>query len=317
MGAPILIIAYNREKNLVGILKDVEELSTRNVHISIDGSTEIPRKSNLVFAAALEYQKYSKHNVSTQLMSENLGLLGHFRKALNDFFHLYDFGVVFEDDMEFHFDFINYIDLNLERLSNSELWSVCGHNPAAKNSFKADNRLPKIEFFYTGVHTIWGWASSRRSINAFDSFLSIPEVEFSRVAISAIERQSKFLTRNLLLRKLFVGTWTYKLDRNLKSARPNWDNLWVIAGWHFNRLSLMPNIALTEEGRDQASMQTHVHKRNKSNLHTGGIASIEDLAASPRKILKSRERALIKVWGISNRRALRNLFFLIRERIQK
>jgi len=297
---PILVIAYNRGDNLRDLLLDLESLPARAIHISVDGSRDGEVLDNPVYKVAQEFQFSSHHSVTTQIMPENLGLLQHFKVALSSFFNQNEFGIILEDDMEFSPSFIEYVDLFGEKLLSQNVWSICGHNPIDVSVDNNGESKESVSFFYTHTHTIWGWATSARVIGQFLEFLASSQLR--RLALEAIRTQAPLMAINPFLKKSFARTWNFKLSRNLSSLSPNWDNLWVIAAWHFKKPSIMSTRCLVVEGRNQNIGQTHIHTKKMVSL---ARFKVEEKHGQPDPIKIFREQKMIEVWGIKSSNHLR------------
>jgi hypothetical protein len=254
---PILVMAHSRPNNLNTLLSDLEKLSPRQIHVSIDGTDSVSASENLVYQQACQWQEVSRHRITVEIQPINLGLLGHFKLALEKFFSRYEYGLILEDDIEFKTEFIDFLDQNARDLLRDTYWSICGHNPSP-SLLEGEINQP-ICFFETRVHTIWGWCSSRESVQKFLEFLNVGNLE--EKSLAAIRYGAERFTSNPLLRVQFKSVWKFKLARNLNSARPNWDNYWVLASWFYDRLSLMSSQTMSWEGRDQSKNQTHPHSK--------------------------------------------------------
>ena len=303
MGVPILVIAYNRVGNLNELLLDIESLPARKVHISVDGHKDLDLAENPVYKIAEEYKALSHHSVTTNLMPHNLGLLNHFKTALTNFFKQNRFGIILEDDMEFSPSFIEYIDTYGPTLLSQDIWSICGHNPIDVYADQENHSQELLSFFYTHTHTIWGWATSAKVVEQFLKFLGSNQL--GAIAREAIRTQVPLMSTNPFIRRSFESTWNFKLNRNLESSSPNWDNLWVIAAWHYKKPSIMPSRSLTVEGRDQTNGQTHAHGKKMVKLSQ---YKIEINHSRPDSVKVRRERQLMEVWGISTSTVLKRIF---------
>ena len=306
MKVPILLMAFNRPKLLNEQFIRLEKISPRDIIISIDGSKGSPQSTVLnnkkVVDLSREFQKSSTHNVSIIYNSENLGLMGHFRKALGDFFLLHETGIIIEDDIIIHKSFFDLVD----KLANSgaliNYWSVCAFNP--KYNFGKQKRFQnqRVKISKTYIHTIWGWAAHRKNIYSFLDFCNATHnIQEFEVIFQDI---SKKLTHDQAIRKSFKSTWTLKVNRALKAPLPNWDNFWVIAGWKAKLPSLMADFTLANEVSSSIEGQTHFHKN--SDLRLFNMYLNYDLnfdLDNIQKIQKRNEIGNLKIWGINRRYA--------------
>lgn len=301
MRTPVLVIAYSRPDNLESLLSDLEKLSPRDIHISIDGTENLLPSQNIVFIKAKLYESISKHNVTVDLQDTNLGLLRHFELAFHNFFCKHEFGIIFEDDIEFRQDFIDFVDSNGEAFLSSKYWSICGHNPNSPTGKQAE-KARSVYFFETTIHTIWGWATSRQAVFNFLNFMQ-DEILLAN-SLLAIKLEASRLSLNPLFRAYFRSVWRFKLLRNLKSTKGYWDNYWVLAGWYFNRNSLMSSESLTTEGRDQSKNQSHLHVKSVELEMNTNLLLVVDNLFSIRSFRRRRDQKLLGVWGIHKNKSV-------------
>lgn len=297
ISTPILVVAYNRPHTLTAQLQRIENLTTRNVLISIDG----PRSSSLELRnqtvnVALVWQKRSHHNVEVIPQQSNLGIYEHLPIALENFFTRFVYGIILEDDIEFTPDYIDFVDNNWYLLENPGYWSLCGHNPIrTKNPYAS--HFESTSFRPSRFHSIWGWATSRSVAMTFVSRYK-DELNF-QFAYDVLSETSKRITRDPFLRQAFVATWLRKLD-GWKKRRPqsSWDTRWVYAAWRENKLSLIPETSLSRESLDQSEGQTHTHQTfgevwtNPHNTHLK--FTVDDLH-------RRKEIDFLSTWGIHRR----------------
>lgn len=91
---PVLLMAYNRPQTTQKQLSRIQELSPREIHVSIDGprnSLDV-EKCRDVLKITEKWASNSPHGVSIQVSPVNLGLHNHFTTAFSRFFGANDFG---------------------------------------------------------------------------------------------------------------------------------------------------------------------------------------------------------------------------------
>lgn len=289
-------MAYARPNSLIRLLDQIENLEERYVHISVDGSSDAAYlESNRNVKNIIEkYSLVSKHKVTFDFYPQNLGLKKHFSHALTYFFSRFHVGIVLEDDMNFEAQFVAFVDSHINILSSGVYWSICGHNPATKR-YSYFHLKARNFFFETDIHTIWGWAANRESVEHYLNYLNKSLMEISSdIADFARKKFSDPFTR-----KHFCLVWQMKLERYFKSNNPNWDNLWVVSGWSSGKSSIMPRISLVAEHWDQSEGQTHYHKASRQPRRIPKSYS-SHLDIKTRKSYLNEFR-LLKVWGITPR----------------
>jgi hypothetical protein len=300
---PILLIGFCRPIEFKRIIDQIELLSPRDIHVSLDGPTEGKQLlTNEVLVIAERWRQESKHNISVVQSKINLGLLSHFVLALKSFFARYNFGLVLEDDMEFRCEFIEFLDSEDGREALTNYWSVCGHNPSRNSELSLLNGRNEVYFFETSIHTIWGWASSQSSVYFFLDLVD-RSTNDSQILHDGVAAFTKWVTRDKVFGSAILENWSGKIERAINSQKPNWDNYWVVAGWSSKKFSLMPNYSLSRENPQIFGIQTHQRLSNGKSWD-----KIPDLIVSRRvlKRQKHRDGRLAAVWGNTRMRAYKS-----------
>ena len=301
---PILVMAYSRPNQTLRLLSEIETLTPREVHISVDGidmGSKPTQNNTMVKEIVNDWSIKSKHAVTFSIYETNLGLLAHFKTALKSFFTLHEAGIILEDDIEFDNAFIEYVDSMHGANTICDYWSICAHNPIP-SSDKSNFPGRKITMVETNVHTIWGWASTRENVI---SYLTILELEKEQV-FTLMNAHISFVSSDPLIRYLLRENWRRKLQRFYGSDKPNWDNLWIVAGWNSGKKSLIPRISLARENPDQSEGQTHRHE-SKLPFWDRNSQSVFEVVGIEENIDREFERELMKVWGVTRKRALQSL----------
>lgn len=293
--APILITGFNRPKTLASLLVEVEKLPNREVWISIDGPRDDSDKVKVlqVLDVVSSWKENSIHSVRVLAHRENLGLYDHCVRALTDFFQEFEVGIVLEDDMQFSFEFIKFVDDHYSDLNSGKYWSICGHNPVSDLSDISSDFL--ITFRNSHLHTIWGWATNRSSVGQFLKLANEKSLESINRGIEAGARQ---ISRDPFVEFGIRKVWQFKMQRALiSSGGGGWDNFWVIAGWLSGLTSLMPDYSLTRENPNQPEGQSHRHE----NFGKTWPSSDQELRVQVTKddYRLGSEVPLLKVWGIT------------------
>jgi hypothetical protein len=294
---PILIIAYNRPRSLGRLLMELETLNTRRVFISIDGPMSESQLSNQqVFEKASDWKSLSRHEVTVVHRERNLGIYDHLPKAMSDFFASNACGIILEDDIEFVPNFFDFVDRHYDLLKTENLWSICGHNPAAQSNPLSDVDL-QLTFRTSFFHSIWGWATSKENAEIFLENYHL-RIDLNE-AFLILERTSRRITRDPLLQRAFVLTWMRKLSGwNIRRKLSGWDTRWAYEGWKAGKLSLLPDISLSRECLDQSEGQTHKHE----TVSARELFAYDTKAIFEKRIAdRSAEIKRMRTWGISRR----------------
>jgi len=297
LGAPLLLMAYNRPQTTQSQLNRISKLGNRRICISIDGpqNSEDSEKCREVRMIAERWASGSSSMVSINVSEVNLGLHRHFMLAFSRFFSDYEFGIVLEDDIEFRQSFIDYIDqMNLSR-GYRNYWSIQGHNPLpqAAVSFETNHT---VQFEETNFHSVWGWASHSESIERMLKFIS--DANDSNVLMKSVVRGSELFTSDPLLKIAIKNVWLKKLIRARTLNSGGWDNWWVAAAWLHQTTSIMPDISISRESLIQNEGQSHSHTQIGSRW---ADTKLEVLSTNPHitKNSNHKEVELLRTWGIT------------------
>jgi hypothetical protein len=292
---PVLIIGFNRPRTLANLLDKVENLEPREVWISIDGprSPEDYSKVSETIRIVNGWSSQTRHSTKIVAQVSNLGIYTHALDAMSEFFKTHEIGLILEDDIEFHPNFIKFVDQNQMALTSGKYWSICGHNPIS--DLASLTQEERIKFYPTHIHTIWGWAASKKSVL---QFINLAQNSTSINFESAISKAAKKITSDPFLRLGIRRVWERKMTRALKSdSGGGWDNYWLISAWASGLPSLMPNYSLSRENPLQIEGQTHDHEsRGKSWESSLGLVNIIPKIASE---ITNDDVQKLRVWGIT------------------
>ena len=293
----LLVMAFNRPKTTEQQLGRIQDLSKRNIHISIDGprNTQDEEKCLAVRKITEAWAAKSHHKVSITSENTNLGLHRHFMKAFSAFFSNYDFGMVLEDDIEFRNSFVDFIDQIHETRIYRDYWSIQGHNPLDEghNGFLSSR---EIRFKKSDFHSVWGWASHSHSVERMLKFIG--DSEDPNVIRASIEQGANLFTSDPILRMAIKNVWLSKLLRARSLESGGWDNWWVASAWLHQMPSLMPNVSISRETLNQREGQSHHHTQTGiswSENQKEEVLFEKEFGNSP----TSREIKLLRTWGIT------------------
>ncbi len=292
----LLVMAFNRPNTTEQQLGRIQDLSKRNIHISIDGprNTQDEEKCLAVQKITEAWATKSHHKVSITSENTNLGLHRHFMKAFSDFFSSYDFGMVLEDDIEFRNSFVDFIDRIHQTKDYRDYWSVQGHNPLDE----ANNGLfsQEIRFTKSNFHSVWGWASHSHSVERMLKFIA--DSKNPNVIQTSIEKGARLFTSDPVLRMAIRNVWLKKLLRAQSLESGGWDNWWVASAWLHQMPSLMPNVSISRETLNQLEGQSHRHTQigiSWTENQKEEVFFEKEFVDSP----TGQEIRLLRTWGIT------------------
>jgi hypothetical protein len=290
-------------------------LDRRRIHVSLDGPALGFESLCLeVIKIANYWRSVSKHEITISTSDYNLGLYNHFRYALGDFFKRFEYGLILEDDMEFRIELINFLDSTQGQEALESYWSVCGYNPIQIGDRVVVSRGEKLQFFESEVHTIWGWASSAKSINTFLSFTQKYSKNIDELN-DVIDAFAIRTCKDPIMRRALIANWRGKMARAVSSEKPNWDNFWVLAGWASKKKSLLPAISLSRENPDAYGFQTHERTTHGEIWSENNNARYLDYAF-PVQIKGNLKISLLKVWGTSRISAYKQFIAAVLNRLR-
>jgi hypothetical protein len=291
---PILVIAFNRPKTLKRLLESIESLEIRDVQISVDGNaSQNLGWPNPVIDVAKTWRNNTKHRVTIIERSHNFGIYEHLPAAMKEFFQVFDFGIILEDDMEFTPAFIDILDRNIWLISENNLWSIGGHNPINTEGLVSSAGMD-IPFRPSIFHSIWGWATSRDNALYFVRVYNEP-IDM-KLAVKVLEKTSRIFTRDPFLQRGFVLTWCRKLNGwNSRRKESGWDTRWAYEGWKTGQKTLLPDFSLSRETLDQSEGQTHLHSTIGDEWNCTPTSTLNFRVV---RLNKRFERRRLQTWGV-------------------
>lgn len=158
MKAPIVIFAFNRVaplKKLIESLMKCPESKESDLYIFVDGARnqheEIDVKAVRDYVLSIE----GFGNISHSFSDCNKGLGPSIIAGVSNVISNYGRAIVLEDDLEVHPNFLEYMNIGLERYADEEkVFSVCGYS----NKIKIKDSYPYDAYFSTRSSS-WGWAT--------------------------------------------------------------------------------------------------------------------------------------------------------------
>lgn len=169
--------------------------------------------------------------VETNFAEKNMGCRRRVISGLGWVFEQVEEAIIFEDDCLPDASFFPFCAELLERYRNApQVAYISGFNPIEKEFTQNSS------YAFSSVVCLWGWATWRRTWQAFDEFIPTwPEVKAAG-------------TLNLLFpRKRVVAYWERVFDQMYEGSGPSaWDYQWVYACWTRNWLAAFPARNLIE-----------------------------------------------------------------------
>jgi hypothetical protein len=243
---PILVIGRNRPLHLKNILESLARTGSECIYIFLDGpnvesssrdETIITSDLFLTQKVAQDFQK--EHPNRLNISPIKLGCYVGVTSAINWFFSHVEYGLIFEDDLDFHPAIIEIAKKALADFKdNEDIMSV---------SFYRDSGInPDGAFIKTTFPSSWGWATWKHKWSKFDhdshkKIAKKPLVLFKRGGISGFRR------------------WIYVINRLRKNELDSWAYRWMFTLWLEKKYSVVPPFNMIEN-RGFDDLATHTKK---------------------------------------------------------
>ena len=224
--SPILFIIFNRIDTASQVFKAIRNARPQKLYIACDGPR--PNKEGEDIACQQTRSLAQKVDwpcqVQTMFLEENLGpSLGPY-SFIKWFFTYEEQGIILEHDCLPHPDFFPYCEELLDKYrDNPRIGAISG-----------PNFIPNPDFPYSYTFTIynhiWGWATWRRTIDAYTLDLS----HISSEELNAMLRQnfSTFKER---------AYWRTIFKQIRRKEIPTWDYYLTFCLWFNHFLSISPS----------------------------------------------------------------------------
>jgi hypothetical protein len=210
--SPIVVIAFNRPKNLELVLFSISvAIEGRPVYIFVDHPRQ-GRTGDVAPCAAVSriVGDFARNKPSVNIIkrSENLGCRRNIEQALDYVFGNYDRAIILEDDCLPSDDFLPFCEIMLNRFENDPtVGLITGGNFLNISQECGD-------YYRTRYPLIWGWATWARVWNSHDKQMA--DYGFRILFLKMLERMG--VQEILYWRHYFcevkggrIDTWDYQL----------------------------------------------------------------------------------------------------------
>lgn len=163
---PILVIGFNRPDLLSQVLQRLREVEASSIYLAVDGPrpTKSGEEARVQACRDLASTIDWPCEVHTLFQDSNLGCGVGVSTAISWFFSHVERGIILEDDIIADPTFFEFCSELLDRYEHDErVFAVTGCNfvPAEAQSH------PEDAYRFSRVAHIWGWATWRRSWDAY------------------------------------------------------------------------------------------------------------------------------------------------------
>ena len=222
---PILILVYNRSKNLNKLINLLRKIRAKNIYVSFDGpkknQTDIDKCNNV--KKNIENIDW-KCNLYKNFLNTNNGCKLGVSKGLEWFFSKVDRGIIIEDDCKPSQDFFIFSEWALIKYKKkNKIGGITGNN-FLKNKINITET-----FYYSKYAHCWGWATWRRTWEKYDK-----DIKFWKRYKSS-KSWNNYFSHNIEKRyweKIFNNVYNKMLD--------SWAYPWMLGIWKNNQLIITP-----------------------------------------------------------------------------
>ena len=235
-----LVLTYNRLDSALKICKQLTEYGVSSIFVSIDGgkTNELKRNQEKFISSLHSLSIESQTQISIRHSRENLGVSAGVISGVDWFFEKVDSGYIFEDDLVFSGDFLDFADMGLEFFCNDEsVWVISG------------NQYLNSDSNWSNYPLIWGWATWNTKWVEFRSHLLGPKLSFS-------PQSTRFRVKQF---------WEIGFARAINGRLDSWAVPYASQMLSRQKLCLLPPVNLVSNiGVDDYASHTQ-----KSAWHTG------------------------------------------------
>jgi hypothetical protein len=207
-----LIVAFDRDKELIKTLEEAISAGLRKIYIAIDGPKnslqDIKQSKMRDEIRSIAIQR--KVHVEIWQRGHNLGLAGSVISAIRWFFKYESEGIILEDDLKLSPYFVRFASRALREFSSDgRVLIISG------NQFFQDSSNSSIRF--TNYPLIWGWATNREKWNVLEALvLDQKSYDFS---IRNFRRDAFWSIGALKSRARLLDSWAMPLAEGMLKGK--------------------------------------------------------------------------------------------------
>lgn len=237
---PILILGYNRLDYLKQNLLRISQFKPKYLYISIDGAkTKEEYKDQLKYKSNIyNLIKWNIKRLDFKLNKVNLGCRYGVIKGITDFFKIYSYGIIIEDDVLIDERFLNFFDQKKNLLFKDSIGHISAYAPWNNLDISNENHVETLRSF------CWGWGTT-----------------------SII--WSKFVNNNEINKNFKSKLPFFKYIRRIELNHRDYENSWAIRWNSFLRshycYSIAPKQSMSKNIGIGDLRATHTKKISKEN----------------------------------------------------
>ena len=218
---PVSLFIFNRPQTTERVFERIAEVEPPRLHVVADGPRASVESDPERCRAAREVTEQVDWDceVSRTYADENLGLKRRFVTGLESIFSAEKRTIILEDDCVPNRDFFRFCEEMLDRYAEDErVWDVSGTNHLQRW------RDEMQDYHFSNQGGIWGWATWRRSWEAYDPDMELWTDDHVRDRFrDVIADDSQYAYLRTVYGRAYHGesdTWAYPwgFARNINSG---------------------------------------------------------------------------------------------------
>ena len=222
---PVLVLAYNRPKLTLNLLRKLNSLDLKKLYIYVDG----PKSNDDVYLNEEVKRIVDEFNPSYSTVknyrSINFGCGKGVSTAVSETLNIEETVIVLEDDLDPSHDFFRFCDYNLDAFRfNDKMLSISG------NSFFDMGDQPILSKY---PH-VWGWATWKKSWTRYD----VNIFDWSKTNYPDWFLNYPFT--NNAIREL----WEHNFNNIVEKRIDTWDYQLTYCAFKYNLLNIHPPVNL-------------------------------------------------------------------------
>lgn len=282
MNTPVLFLIFNRPNTTAKVFATIQQAKPPRLYIAADGprvdrkeEADLCNKTRAFVLNAIDWEC----EVHTLFRETNLGCGLAVSEAITWFFSREEMGIILEDDCVPAPSFFDFCEILLYKYQYEErVMMISGLNVLG------DVCEFKVDYFFTRMPHVWGWASWRRAWIFYS-------LKFDGYDQKVFKRFS-----NKILQKYFFSI----TDSILKGKTDTWDVQWVYAILKYDGLCVSPTKNLIKNiGHYGVNTNGEIGGFQELDLHSIDVSCLRHPALVERdpRLDLSVQNAVSQVWA--------------------
>ena len=263
MTVPVLIITHSRPLTFKKVLSEVTQYTKNDILVICDGPrSDIEHNKQMEIFAVID--SYVSLGINIRLIHRdvNLGCKRAVVSAIDDFFNLYEYGIILEEDCVPSQRFFEYCEQMLSRFENDmRIGSVGGSNIIERELYCTD------DITFTSISIIWGWATWKSRWKLYDREMKYWNSQNKEQIFHQLKVNS-FLKRHF---------WCHIFNYYKNDPSSNaWDYQWILSMAMNSMLCVVPKENLiSNQGFDQNATHTTSAQDTRNSLYASDTFQVK------------------------------------------